>query len=90
MTKTDADELYDQSLRASSQYEKLKGRTCGLSMRVCNALVRNGVVDDKSNIDPNKLLDMVENGSIWHLHWVGEKSVREICEWLATQRPAKN
>jgi hypothetical protein len=54
----------------------------GLSPRAYAVLRRAGLVEGDS-ISPEKILQEVESGKIWLRRNVGQKTVRELCQWLS-------
>lgn len=68
----------DNVVRQKSQ----KPKKFGLSPRAYTVLRRAGLVEGES-ISPEKVLQEVESGKIWLRRNVGQKTVKELCQWLS-------
>jgi hypothetical protein len=77
-------ELYLASLTAISKRPRSSG-TQGLSVRTYNILHLATCEHSWEKIDPNKVYQLVVDGEIWRFRNCGEKTVKEICEWLSIQ-----
>ena len=88
----DTNDLYRKSLMNSGltsgqgdnvvRQKNRKPKKLGLSPRAYEVLGRAGLVEGES-ISPEKVLQEVESGNIWLRRNVGQKTVRELCQWLS-------
>ena len=88
----DTNDLYRKSLMNSGltsgqgdnvvRQKNQQPKKLGLSPRAYEVLRRAGLVEGES-ISPEKVLQEVESGNIWLRRNVGQKTVRELCQWLS-------
>lgn len=96
------DELFEQSKNARDGITKdQNGRNLdesGLTVRTANALKRGSaryefarpITDENNHILKDAVREFVENGQIWAIPNIGERSVYEICLWLMTPDTAES
>lgn len=74
--------LFSQQANSAARQRSEQSKRFGLSPRVFAVLRRAGLVEE-GGISPEKVLQEVESGKIWLRRNVGQKTVRELCQWLS-------
>ena len=81
--KMNAKELYSLSV-TNGRYKVVQNHPT-LTNRTVNALARSNMNLMKNGyLDKEKILELILNGKIWGVRGCGEKTVRQLCEWLGT------